>query len=254
LPRRRATGPSRPEHREPPPFDALALKQQVQDELVKTTAGMTREEERSFYRQRARTGPLGAWWAQVESQAQGRPGSINGKQAASATAPDRTVSIAPAEGSAGSPTAEIIARLLDRLKSAIGERGYEAVVEDLISDDLIGGDDSRLASDDIMVIPGHMDDASRPILLAVTRGWNGKDALSFTRVMRQIKARLISGQGTIQHVVVFCNAWDTLAFEEEHREELEAHARLGVQFSFMMVGVPDRVIGTVPVELDHSAQ
>src|SRR5262245_20530517 len=79
-------------------------------------------------------------------------------------------------------------RLIGRLEAAIGEMGYGAVVEDLISDDLIGGDDSLLASDDIMVIPGHMDDASRPILLAVTRGWNGKDALSFTRVMRQVKA------------------------------------------------------------------
>jgi hypothetical protein len=252
LPRRRDTGPPRPEHREPPPFDALAFKQQVQDELIKATDGMTREEERSFYRQRAQTGPLGPWWAQVE--AQGRAGSMNGEHAASETAPDRRASVALAEESRGAPTGETVARLLDRLKAAVGELGYEAVVENLVSDDIIGGDDPLLASDEIMVIPGHMDDASRPVLLAVTRGWNGKDALSFTRVMRQVKARLIAGRGTIRHVVVVCNAWDTPAFEEEHREELEAHARQGVQFQFVMVGVPDRVIGAIPVELNHSPQ
>jgi hypothetical protein len=105
-----------------------------------------------------------------------------------------------------SPAAASLERLLDRLKTAIGELGYEAVVEDLISDDLIGGDDSLLASDEVMVIPGHMDDAARPILLAVTRGWGGKDSLSFTKVMRQVKARLIAGNGAVEHVVVFCDA------------------------------------------------
>jgi hypothetical protein len=103
-----------------------------------------------------------------------------------------------------------------------------------------------------MVIPGPMDDVPRPILLAVTRGWNSKDPLSFTRVMRQVKARLTAARGGIEHVVVFCDAWDTPAFEEEHGEELEAHARQGVRFRFVMVGVPDRVIGAVPVELNHT--
>ena len=76
-----------------------------------------------------------------------------------------------------------------------------------------------------MVIPGHMDDAARPILLAVTRGWDGKESLSFKKVMRQVKARLTAGNGAVEHVVVFCDGWDSPSFEEEHREELEAHAR-----------------------------
>jgi hypothetical protein len=151
----------------------------------------------------------------------------------------------------GLPASTILERLLERLETAIGELGYEAVVEDLISEDLIGGDDSLLASDEVMVIPGHMDDASRPILLAVTRGWNGKEALSFTWVMRQVKARLTAGAGTIRHVLVFCDAWDTPAFEEEHRDELEAHARRGVGFSFVMVGVPNRLFIRIPVGFDQ---
>jgi len=94
-----------------------------------------------------------------------------------------------------------------------------------------------------------MEDAHRPILLALTRGWNGKDPLSFTRAMRRVKARLTAANGGIEHGVVFCDGWDSPAFEEEHREELEAHARRGVQFRFLMVGVPDRVIGSLPIDL-----
>ena len=172
MPRRRATGPPEAEHREQPPFDSLAFKQRAQEELIKATAGMTREEERSFYRQRARTGPLRAWWARIE--AQGRAGSMNGERAGAEEAPDRTAVTAGAGSPPGSPTSETVARLLlERLRAAIGELGYEAVVEDLISEGLIRGDDSLMASNEVMVIPGHMDDASRPILLAMTRGRDG---------------------------------------------------------------------------------
>src|SRR5262245_54384076 len=213
---------------------------------------MAREEERSFYRERARTGPLGAWWARVE--ARDRTGSVTRERAGTEGVSGPPASTTGTGNSAGSPTSRTVARLLDRLEAAIGELGYEAVVEDLISEDLIGDDDSPLAPGEIMVIPGQRDDASRPILLAVTRGWNGKDRLSFARVMRQVKARLTAARGGVEHVVVFCDAWDSPSFEGEHREELEAHAQQGVRFSFVMVGVPDRIVGAVPIDLDRSAR
>jgi hypothetical protein len=100
-------------------------------------------------------------------------------------------------------------RLIDRLEAAIGELGDEGVVEDRISDDLIGGADS-LPPDEVLVIPGHMDDASRPILLTVTRDWNGKAPLSSTRVIRQVQARLIAARGGIEHLAVLCDDWDSL--------------------------------------------
>ena len=152
------------------------------------------------------------------------------------------------------PASAVLERLLGRLETTIGELGYKAVVEDLISNDMIGGDDSLLASNQVTIIPGNMDDASRPILLGVTRGWNGKDSLSFPRVMRQVRTRLTEARGGIKHVVVFCDGWDSPAFDEEHREELEAHARQGVRFRFMLVGVPDRVLGALPVDLDRSSR
>jgi hypothetical protein len=152
----------------------------------------------------------------------------------------------------GSSTSEIVGRLFDRLEAAIAEFGYEAVVEDLRSPDLIGGEDSILSSPDVMVVPGHLADTCRPILLAVSKGWNGKDGLSFSSVMRQVKARLIEARGTIQTVIVFCDSWDSASFEEEHREELRAHHQNGVRFLFVMVGVPDRVVVPVPVEFDRA--
>ncbi len=153
-----------------------------------------------------------------------------------------------------SPISDSVGRLLDRLKATIAELGYEAVVEDLSSPDLIGGEDSLLASADVMVVPGHHAGASRPVLLAVTKGWSGKEPHSFTKVIRQVKTRLIESNGTIKVVIVFCDCWDSASFQEEHREELRAHSQNGVRFLFMMVGVPDRVLVPVPVEFDEVAR
>ena len=151
-----------------------------------------------------------------------------------------------------SPISGSVARLLDRLRTTIAEIGYEAVIEDLSSPELVGGDDSLLASDEVMVIPGYLADESRPILLAVTKGWSGKEPYSFAKVMRQVKIRLVESRGAIQVVIVFCGCWDSTSFEEEHREELGAHAKNGIHFLFVLVGNPDRVFVPVPVEFDQS--
>ena len=131
--------------------------------------------------------------------------------------------------------------MLDRLKTAIGELGYEAVVEDLISDDLIGGDDSLLASDEVMVIPGHMDDTSRPILLAVTGLGRQEPCRSQGHA---------AGQGTADRGPRGrSSTWSSSATpgtrplsEEEHREELEGTRPERVRFLFLLVGVPDKTL------------
>ena len=105
-----------------------------------------------------------------------------------------------------------------------------------------------------MVIPGHLDDASRPILLAVTKGWGGKEPQSFTKVMRQVKARLIEANGAIQVVVVLCDCWDSASFEEEHREELSAFNKIGVRFAFVLVGFPNRNLSPVSVGFDEAVR
>jgi hypothetical protein len=126
-----------------------------------------------------------------------------------------SVSLQQPPGLAGlhSPLSVSFAKLLGRLRAAIGELGYEAVVEDLSSPELLGGDDSLLGSDDVMVLPGHFADERRPILLAATTGWGGKEPRSFAKVMRQVKARLIEARGIIEVVVVFSDCWDSVSFQ-----------------------------------------
>jgi hypothetical protein len=162
-----------------------------------------------------------------------------------------TLSLQSPPGLSGldAPISGSVGKLLDRLKTAIAELGSEAVIEDLSSPEPIGGEDSLLASEDVMVVPGHLADESRPILVAMTKGWNGKEPRSFDKVMRQVKARLIESRGAIQVAVVFCDCWHSASFEDEHREELRAHDQNGVRFSFVLVGVPERILGPVPVEL-----
>jgi hypothetical protein len=58
--------------------------------------------------------------------------------------------------------------------------------------------------------------------------------------------------GVLVRAVSVLLVWDSASFQEEHRDELGAHARNGVQFQFVMVGVPDRVLVRVPVDFDHA--
>jgi hypothetical protein len=149
-----------------------------------------------------------------------------------------------------SPLSGSAVKLLDRLKAAIGELGYDAVIEDLSSPELIGGEDSLLASNEVMVIPGYLEDAARPIVLAATKGWGGNAPRTFAKVMRQVKARLIEANGAIGVVIVFCDCWDSASFEEEHREELRAFAKNGVRFGFFLVGVSQSSLVAIPVGFD----
>ena len=83
----------------------------------------------------------------------------------------------------------------------------------------------------------------------MTRGRAGEEPLTFAKIMRQVKARLIEANGSIKVVAVYCEAWDSASIQEEHREELGAHGATGVQFLFMLVGVPESQPVPVPVGL-----
>jgi hypothetical protein len=80
-----------------------------------------------------------------------------------------------------SPIVGAVGRVFDRLKTAIAELGYEAVIQDLLSPDLIGGEDSLLASEDVMVVPCQLADVPRPILMAVTKK---RDRINFPVFVR----------------------------------------------------------------------
>jgi hypothetical protein len=56
---------------------------------------------------------------------------------------------------ADSPLSGAAACTFDRTKTAIGELGYEVAMEDLSFPEMMGGEDTLLASDDVTVVPGH---------------------------------------------------------------------------------------------------
>ena len=72
--------------------------------------------------------------------------------------------------------------------------------------------------------------------------------------MRQVKARLIESNGVIKVVIVCCDCWDSASFQDEHRDELRAHEKNGVRFVFLLVGVPDQILVTLPVEFERSGR
>ena len=43
------------------------------------------------------------------------------------------------------------------------------------------------------------------------------------------------------------DCWDSASFEEEHREELRAFDKNGIRFVFLLVGVPDKNLVSIPV-------
>lgn len=145
-----------------------------------------------------------------------------------------------------------VSKVVERISRVIAEVGYDALLEDALSPDLIGGDESLVGSNEVTVVPGNQADDARPILLALTRGWSGDTPLSFSKVLQQVKTRLIEAQGTINAVVICCDSWDSTSFRESFAEELAAHQRRGVFFLLLLVGVPDHALVPIPVSFNFA--
>jgi hypothetical protein len=141
-----------------------------------------------------------------------------------------------------------VQHVLHRVTEAIREFGYEGFCEDVTAGDFHASDDSPVGSREIDVIPSKIGGECRPTLLAVSRGNKKGAALSFEKVMQQVKTHLIDCTDRTRMVIFLCDLWspDILA---DHREELRAHHRRGVRFLFLLVGSPERVVAPVAVDL-----
>jgi hypothetical protein len=85
-------------------------------------------------------------------------------------------------------------------------------------------------------------------LLGVSRGNKKGAALSFGKIMTQVKAHLIDCADRTRVVIFLCDLWSPDLLDE-HLEELRAHHRRGVRFLFLLVGTPDRAVAPVAVDL-----
>jgi len=143
-------------------------------------------------------------------------------------------------------------RVVDRVTKAIGEIGYDQFVGDVTdgafhdgSSELIGFGDDR-----VNVIPGSHPGECRSLLVAVSKG--DKRAIGFTSVMRQVREHLIRCEGKAKGAIVLCDHWHPNMLDE-HLGDLRAHhAKNRVRFLFLMVGVPNRGLGAVAVDLSQA--
>lgn len=141
----------------------------------------------------------------------------------------------------------IVDRVLGRIADAIREIGYESFVDDVTSEDFLGGEDSPLGSAEINIIPGKGHTACCPVLVAVSRGASRRSKLGFGKIMQEVKVHLTSCAGVTKAVIVLCDTWDSRSFIDEHYVELQAHHRKGVRFLFLMIGAPNTAVSGVRV-------
>lgn len=141
-----------------------------------------------------------------------------------------------------------INQMIMRINSAISEIGFDAFVEDILSDDFLGGNQSATASNEIGIIPGDVASAACcTVLLAVSKG--DKSYIGFPKVMEKIRAYLIHCFQKTKVVIVLCDHWKSDMLESQIGD-LREHYKRGVRFLFLMAGSPSRIIAPVAVDLD----
>lgn len=57
------------------PFDCMAFKRRVQEEIYAETQGLSASQQVEYFRRHAATGPLGLWWQSLRTQAS--PAAVN---------------------------------------------------------------------------------------------------------------------------------------------------------------------------------
>lgn len=140
----------------------------------------------------------------------------------------------------------IVSSLLRRLTDAIAEIGYEGVIEALLDESFAGGNDSVLGTNQVNVIPGQGADRCSSVVLAVSKGIKG--GLGVDSVLRKLRAHLIRCVDKTRVVIIVSDHW-TPTILDEHLEDLRAHAAKGVRFLFSLVGIPDRTVSPINVDL-----
>lgn len=141
-----------------------------------------------------------------------------------------------------------INQMIMRINSTISEIGFDAFVEDILSDDFLGGNQSATGSNEIGIIPGDVASAACcTVLLAVSKG--DKSYIGFPKVMEKVRAYLIHCFQKTKVVIVLCDHWKSDMLKSQIGDLREHHKR-GVRFLFLMAGSPSRIIAPVAVDLD----
>jgi hypothetical protein len=144
-----------------------------------------------------------------------------------------------------------VQRILGVLKQRISEMGYEAFLEDLLSEDLAEGAELPSSGEKVNIIPGFKQDCCCPLLIALSRGAGKRSAIGFPRIMELMKSHLFQCKGITREVVFLCDQWDSATLRQDHLPFLRACHRAGIHFTFLMVGPTGRTLSHVAVDLSE---
>lgn len=89
--------------------------------------------------------------------------------------------------------------------------------------------------------------ACHPLLLAFSKGDKGR--LGFDAIQNKLRSHLAKCRGVTKLVICFTDCWDSPKFQDNHHEGLLTLKKVdGVNFMFVLVGVPDSVLAVCPIK------
>jgi len=166
-------------------------------------------------------------------------------------------------------TNDAVEKILDEIRSAmsgevsnsypaivstiktISEIGYGSFLDGLL--DGLFNPQSSDVDDQTMepacnVIPAKSSNkaACHPLLLAFSKGDKGR--IGFDAIQNKVRSHLTKCRGVTKLVVCFTDCWNSAKFQDNHYEGLLTLKKVdGVNFVFVLVGVPDSVSAVCPV-------
>jgi hypothetical protein len=141
---------------------------------------------------------------------------------------------------------DTVSRVIERIRAAVADFGYDNFVDDVSAEEFFGGDDSPVGSTAINLIPSELRGACSPVLVAVSKG--DKRGLGFPAIMMRVREHLIRCPQT-RVAIILCDHWRP-GMLDDHLGDLRAHHQEhGVQFLFLMAGTPKRILAPVAVDL-----
>jgi hypothetical protein len=143
--------------------------------------------------------------------------------------------------------------ILDSILTTISTIGYGSFLDGLLdglfdphaNPDLNGQPFSPIC--DVIPSKSSKKAACHPLLLAFSKGDKGR--IGFDAIQNKVRSHLAKCRGVTKFVICFTDCWDSAKFQDNHYEGLLTLKKVdGVNFVFVLAGVPDSVLAVCPVK------
>ena len=136
----------------------------------------------------------------------------------------------------------------------ISEIGYGSFLDGLLDGLFNPNTNSQVAGQAMLpicnVIPSKSSKktACHPLLLAFSKGDKGR--IGFDAIQNKVRSHLAKCRGVTKLVICFTDCWDSPKFQDNHYEGLLTLKKVdGVNFVFVLAGVPDSLVTIAPCRL-----